>query len=388
MRLIFSFTVLSVALVSAAPTKTVINVREFGAVADGITDDSPAIQSAIDAAVDGDVIYLPAGIYGLATSFGGFPMYPDGSLIRSALVLSQSQIEFRGDGARASVLKLLPATKMRVLTATGHDLWLHDFGIDGNKSQRNGTVAWPDGDVVDALLYFKETGGTISVSDCDIGDAIEDGIGFWMTGPAYVDRCSLHDNGTAAAGAGGVMFGSQGGRASQNIVTRNTAGITVSWGSRSLQITDNVITDNSGPGLAVGDIYGIGQTASDLTIAGNTLSGNGIDGFAALWIVGASNGRIDGNEAIDNYREGIYVAGQGSLPSSGWTITNNICSDTRRPKRRRTQSHGIRLLGMSEATLVGNTCENNGTRLADQVVIEPPALVNSDWMSANAMSYH
>lgn len=39
------------------------NVKQFGAIGDGITDDTTAIQSAIDSVVNGGVIYFPSGKY-------------------------------------------------------------------------------------------------------------------------------------------------------------------------------------------------------------------------------------------------------------------------------------------------------------------------------------
>lgn len=41
----------------------IFNVLDFGAVADGANDDSQAIQDALDAAIGGGVVYLPAGDY-------------------------------------------------------------------------------------------------------------------------------------------------------------------------------------------------------------------------------------------------------------------------------------------------------------------------------------
>lgn len=59
------------ALASARPVPTgpVANVREFGAVGDGVTIDTPAIQRAIDyaAARGGGTVYFPAGIYACYT---------------------------------------------------------------------------------------------------------------------------------------------------------------------------------------------------------------------------------------------------------------------------------------------------------------------------------
>jgi fibronectin type 3 domain-containing protein len=45
-----------------------INVLDYGAVGDGIADDRPAIQSAVDAAQPGDEVYLPNGIYKLLSA--------------------------------------------------------------------------------------------------------------------------------------------------------------------------------------------------------------------------------------------------------------------------------------------------------------------------------
>jgi hypothetical protein len=42
-----------------------LNIRDFGAVGDGETNDQAALQRAIDAAGPGDAVLIPAGVYGL-----------------------------------------------------------------------------------------------------------------------------------------------------------------------------------------------------------------------------------------------------------------------------------------------------------------------------------
>src|SRR5215203_5802508 len=46
-----------------------IDVRNFGAVGDGVTDDGPAFQKALDAlaAAGGGTLFVPAGKYAIAT---------------------------------------------------------------------------------------------------------------------------------------------------------------------------------------------------------------------------------------------------------------------------------------------------------------------------------
>lgn len=73
-------------LVSASETR--INIREMGAVADGVSDDSAAIQAVIGAAAEPTVILFPAGVYRLESPL----------LLKSGIVL-------RGAGSDATELE-------------------------------------------------------------------------------------------------------------------------------------------------------------------------------------------------------------------------------------------------------------------------------------------
>lgn len=77
----------------------VVNVMDFGAVGDGATDDTVAIQAAINAmGSNGSVLFFPAGEYYLNTlQYSAYPGYPFGPNI----LLVQSKLNFGviGDGA-------------------------------------------------------------------------------------------------------------------------------------------------------------------------------------------------------------------------------------------------------------------------------------------------
>src|SRR5690348_17307591 len=65
-----------------------INVRTHGATGNGLTDDTSAVQSAINAVSGADAVYFPAGVYKLT----------------SALIMRGISVHLYGDGGRISIL--------------------------------------------------------------------------------------------------------------------------------------------------------------------------------------------------------------------------------------------------------------------------------------------
>ena len=81
----------------------VFDVTAYGAVGDGTADDTTALQDAIDAAVGGGVVYLPAGTYKLTESL----TLKDNVIVRGAgkavTIIQQSATDehaFTGDNTQ------------------------------------------------------------------------------------------------------------------------------------------------------------------------------------------------------------------------------------------------------------------------------------------------
>ena len=71
----------------------IINVKDFGAAGDGITDDYTAVRAAYDSLNSGDTIYFPAGTYALSSSFP-----------------SKSMFKMVGDGVDVTIIKPHPSS--------------------------------------------------------------------------------------------------------------------------------------------------------------------------------------------------------------------------------------------------------------------------------------
>lgn len=98
-----------------------INVRAFGATGNGVTDDTAAIQAAINAVPSGGVVvYIPAGDYLLNSS---------------ALSMATAGTVLLGDGAENT--KLLVGSSFTGTTAvqiTGYNCQVRDLSVSGNNS--------------------------------------------------------------------------------------------------------------------------------------------------------------------------------------------------------------------------------------------------------------
>ncbi|HEX4460418.1 MAG TPA: glycosyl hydrolase family 28-related protein, partial [Polyangia bacterium] len=107
-----------------------INVKDYGATGDGATDDTTAIQSAIQAAqsVGGQYVVEPPGTY----------------VITSTLTVGQNGVHIVGSGINATTMKFAPASHSVAFTVgTGGALgtMTMTYAVDGGSSTSVGSTA-------------------------------------------------------------------------------------------------------------------------------------------------------------------------------------------------------------------------------------------------------
>src|SRR4051812_42530912 len=110
----------------------IYNVKDFGAIGNGVADDTLAIQSAIDAAhaAGGGSVYVPNGTY----------IVRGGDQASDGAILLYDNITLYGDGMGATSIKLqdgwshaLTGILRTPTDVENHDVTVHDITIDGNR---------------------------------------------------------------------------------------------------------------------------------------------------------------------------------------------------------------------------------------------------------------
>lgn len=276
----------------------VVNVQDpqFGAVGDGVTNDAPAIQAAIDsipAGAPGGLAYFPPGIYNTAAG---------------TISYARDYITLMGAGPFLSLFKG-PASSRLLDIGDGvtqyHYNNLYNLGFTRQTAGGAPTVRCRKQDqmriqncVIAAGTYNLELGNCVSLHllsnnitsqtdraiSCDNGDQIYMAGNFFETG--------------FAAGVGRHLY--------------------LGSGNKALSVVGNVFS------TAEFAIYADGGASNDITISGNN---------------------------VENCDFG-FLLGPTASPSGRWAITGNTLRGTNTAS-----SHGIRIYGADHA-ITGNKISN------------------------------
>ena len=336
----------------------VVNIKTYGAVGDGVKDDTAAFKGALKSLADagGGVCLVPKGTYIISASGFTAPYKPAVS----------SSVHLVGEG-RDSVLKVNGLPKNHLVQCDGDNWSVENLTFDmGDYTPRAGLAA----------IACK--GNNWRVANCAIIKSGRWAIAAfggnnWSIERNYISRTVPGARPPAGAilvsGAAGVW--SNHGRVIDNVC--EGAGITFS-GDNGIIARNKVTRSGFGSGIFVqglpsthapsitGNICSNGSSGFDATQGGKWWSVNGFETWAPDSVVynniahdndgggfaiGGSNSIVVGNKAYNNGRTHHGYAGfnarinpaQGSSASHS-VFLGNVAYDTRYPSSEATQDYG------------------------------------------------
>jgi Ca2+-binding RTX toxin-like protein len=302
----------------------VFNVKDYGARGDGITDDTHAIQLAINAAfkAGGGEVFIPEGTFVVS-----------GANADGGCLTLKSAVDLVGDGQGRTTLKLadgssedidgIVRTSARVQTS---DVRVRDLTVDGNQGNTTGTVhglvsgtetntkALALGLTVEAVTLTNCSGSglvagpltaLLTVSDSLATHNGDDGFSTRFANDAsvgYGDSVLFYDN--EAAHNGGDGFD-------------------VQYTDTSL-LFGSLSHDNAGNGLLLERLAAPNPNRYAGEVSYGQVSGNGGAGIVERGLIGT----VDGVVVHDNQGPGIVLEGGTGAAITHSTLSQNALADT------------------------------------------------------------
>jgi parallel beta-helix repeat protein len=320
------------ACVAPAPTSSrTASVKDpaYGARGDGVSDDTAAIQKAVNAlAGSGGTLSFPGGTYmvnavpgilvqgGLTLQLAAdavLAVIPNAAQNYSVLTVAGTGVNILGGtiqgdygshlgtgGEWGMGITLAGARNVLILGVTSLNCWGDGFYVGSGSSgvtlcsvtalhnRRNGLSLTSANSVTVLHSTFMNSGGTLPEDGLDIepnpgetvsnvaitgctftgnaGDGIEDGVDLSATGSAFITQVTLTGNTITGNGAGSLDPDPRNG-----IELSNCSG---------QQVTDNLVSGNTGNGIQ------LRNGATGMTITGNTIQNNTLHG---IWDTAGGN---------------------------------------------------------------------------------------------------
>lgn len=331
------------------PSSTMVDVRDFGAVGDGVTDDTAAVQAAINSVAGSATIFFAKGNYLLGQITTGV----------------KNEITFLGSGYRASWLTVKSGTNADFIVFGDGATYTAGCRVQGLRI--NGNSA---GNSSGSLVRFRSTEDN-AVAQCYLSDAKEHGIKFDGNGTQAANYLRVLDNYIVGNKGHGIYALNQayGLKAIGNTIAGNGkspaggAGITMSSNDGHV-ILGNTFDENSHSVYlyAVSDTTVVGNFLQNQDRHGVLLDGGSIyNKIAENYILNPSNGTANTYAGVvvnDSTHNDIFanliwartVVASDGVKESGTSDNNDI----RENRIRNTVTNPIVKVGAS-TTVKGNT---------------------------------
>lgn len=336
-----------------------ISVKDFGAIGDGVVDDTAAIQLAATAA-SGKTLIFPSGTYKI---INGFDVTGDNTVIigYSATLSYQKTsntfnhcVRLFGNNMRIDGLRIISPSGL-IRNDTG-------FGISVGATATQTKNIIIENCIIDKIasagIWFTNVNNSL-VSTCQIINCLADGVHFSdgcydinvdgcsfknngddniaivndIVGLPYVGRFSISNNiiegGSSITGHGVAIIGASLGVIEGNVISNTVAaGIGTYFAvdiekTNNLLITSNKIT-NCGVGGSIFGGCGISlQQSTSTTISGNLISNiayNATKICGGIYVTSSSRLIIFGNTFDDNACDQIIITGDGEVIISANTF--------------------------------------------------------------------
>jgi parallel beta-helix repeat protein len=300
-----------------------LNVKDYGATGNGSTDETNAIQSAIDAVSPGGTVYIPDGTYMInatAIPSGGTHGLEINGKSNVTINLS-SRAVLKAITNSSDSYEILRIVYSSNITITGGTL-LGDKDTHTSSSGEDGTCLTILGSqyvTLDGVTFRKGHGDGIYVQKTGSGVRTQHMIarnimvdGNYRQGIAIVDGDDILIENSTIKNSGGLPGGGGG------IDMEPNANETVN----NIRIIGNTIANQASTGIGGGGRYLSGAVTTNVVVTGNTVSGNGIYGI--YFNDNSDSTVISSNSILNNGEAGI---GLGS-PSPNSQVLNNIITGT------------------------------------------------------------